>query len=110
MNTDKNYTQIGLVNKRFLAINFILLATLVSFLVAFIILSGYTFSQKYAFSTLKRSIDEIGSGTRSVDRSNSDLSARDLNTLLSFAIKKGMVEAKDVLPFFQNNPIAFKNK
>jgi hypothetical protein len=74
-------------------LNVFLLITASSMLLSYIFLSNFVTSQKYALNMKKAEFNQLSAVTASDNKNISD--KQDLNSLMTFAQKAGMVEAKD---------------
>lgn len=80
-------------NRAFNIINAILIIAVLLLLICYIILANYAFSSEYKLGVMKRQVDALSLEVTGLQRDLDKYS--DIVSLRSYAIQKGLVEARD---------------
>ena len=85
-------------------LNLVLLGSVILMAFVYIFLANFVVAQKYGFNLRKNELNALNAQARSLN--NEYKSDQDMEVLLLFAQKSGMVEAKDIDSILQDRDVA----
>ncbi len=85
-------------------LNLVLLGSVILMVFVYIFLANFVVAQKYGFNLRKNELNALNAQARSLN--NEYKSDQDMEVLLLFAQKSGMVEAKDIDSILQDRDVA----